>query len=551
MGKLWVVVAAAVACIVAAPVARAEEPAPANERSRPIYGIGEPATYHVETEHGVIYGEVVRPVDPTTGTPIDGVPVILTISPYNVLREPNITESRSPAPDNSPVGEYFVPRGYARAVFDVLGTHSSTGCYDYGGTKEREAAAAVVDFLGELPWTNGKVGMIGISYDGTTQLAAAIEQPEHLAAIVPQAALSRHYDYVFSNGVPHVKPPAQGTPTGMDWGFGGPPILDRSDPARNLDLVQSRADECDKVEHTRRAPQDDPVYDDFWVQRDYRAVAHLIDVPVLLEAGWLDVNVHPLHSTRLFQALRPEVPKRLSLGPWDHGDGTFADAMDVRHAWFDEFLLGLDTGVLDEPAVDNQPVNGARDDDDTWPPSETTIVEIELVDGAPSAGQAGVREGASVFTDNNPAFTGYEVNQPDPASSYLAYETPPLPRDVRISGTPRLRLRATSSNDSTHYCVSVATWPVIQAVTMGNFNTRNRNGLHVSEPLVPGQPYDATIELYDTDIVVPQGQSLFISLAGTTAYCRQDDNQPGSTNDILAGSVLELPVSEGAEAFSE
>jgi X-Pro dipeptidyl-peptidase len=432
-------------------------------------------------------------------------------------------------------------------VFDVPGTHNSSGCFDFGGTAEREAAAAVVDHLGELPWTNGKVGMIGISYDGSTQLEAAVEQPEHLAAIVAQAPVSSQYHYLFWAGTPLIKTPVHGTAV-YDFVTAGAPPTDRSDPAANIPVAEDRVAPCDRLEHQQRVGESDPVFDEFWAQRSYLALAERIEAPILLEAGWLDTNVRARNSTRLFQALRPEVPKRLSIGQWDHGSGQFEDSVDLRHAWFDEFLLGLHTGVRDQPEVDNQPTNGERRAEPTWPPRGTTMVDLALVDRAPGIGEAGLREGESIFTDNNPAFTGFETDTPDLASTYVAYETAPLAEDVRISGAPRLRIRATSTNASTHYCVNVITWPTIQSITEGYLNTRNRNGLDVSEALVPGQPYDATIDLYDTDIIVPKGQSIFVWIASTSLYCRQDD-QPGSTNDILPGAVLELPISAGAAAL--
>src|SRR5680860_1344179 len=87
-------------------------------------------------------------------------PVLLTYSPYNSLGEPE------PARDS--LGETFVPKGYARVVADVLGTRGSTGCWNYGGAKEQQSGVDVVKYLANRPWSNGKVAMIGGSYNGTT-----------------------------------------------------------------------------------------------------------------------------------------------------------------------------------------------------------------------------------------------------------------------------------------------------------------------------------------------------------------------------------------------
>ena len=76
--------------------------------------------YSVETEHGTIHGEVTRPVVP------DGVkvPIILTYSPYTIIRSP---QNAPGCNANDAVGRYFAPRGYARASFDVVGTRESGG----------------------------------------------------------------------------------------------------------------------------------------------------------------------------------------------------------------------------------------------------------------------------------------------------------------------------------------------------------------------------------------------------------------------------------------
>jgi predicted acyl esterase len=122
-------------------------------------------------------------------------PVILTYSPYNVLGEGEETTDS--------YGQRYVPRGYARAVADVIGTHNSSGCWDYGGAKEQQSGVDLVNFLAAQPWSNGRVAMIGGSYDGTTanMVAARSADAPGLAGIVPIAAISRWYGYAYSHGI--------------------------------------------------------------------------------------------------------------------------------------------------------------------------------------------------------------------------------------------------------------------------------------------------------------------------------------------------------------
>lgn len=198
--------------------------------TEPEYELGAPESFYAptefehegETESPKLYGEVIRPVDPDTGEVVEDVPVILTYSPYNDLRSANRqapdalklsgydpTTGEPPEQDdvddestaNDAVAQYYVKRGYARAMVDLVGTRNSQGTYDYGGIRERLTGKQLVEWLADQPWTNGKVGMVGGSYDGTTQWAAAIEQPEGLATIVPQVAIDRWYDYAYIGGV--------------------------------------------------------------------------------------------------------------------------------------------------------------------------------------------------------------------------------------------------------------------------------------------------------------------------------------------------------------
>ena len=110
----------------------------------------------------------------------DPQPVILTYSPYNTLGDP------PPLTDDS-IGNRYVPRGFARAKGDLLGTRGSSGCWDYGGNREIQSGIDVVKFLaGKTPdvdgnfitWSTGKVAMIGGSYEGTTANMVAARGPE-------------------------------------------------------------------------------------------------------------------------------------------------------------------------------------------------------------------------------------------------------------------------------------------------------------------------------------------------------------------------------------
>jgi X-Pro dipeptidyl-peptidase len=519
-------------------------------KSEPIYTEHVQTEHRIETAHGDIFGFVSRPVVP------DGVkvPTILTYSPYNSLG--------CPTNDDCDVTDsYFTPRGYARAVFDVVGTRESSGCYDYGGIAERETGKAVVDWLGTQDWSNGKVGMIGGSYDGTTQWAAAVEAPEHLTTIVPQVAIDRWYDYAYGQGIRYTlnseSTTDEGfdTPLAFDFGFGFLPPADVDDPLAFAEALSGRINPCERIQHTQYGYDPDPVYDEFWDERDYRARAGNIKASVLIEGQWQDHNVKHWDSTRMYDALPDDLPKRLIMGQQDHSANVFEDARDIRHAWFDYWLLGLDTGVMDLPPVDTLPKNGDRVQEQAWPPVGTRDVPLPLVAGEPTTGQLGLTSPDQTWDDINPAFSEDDMLAGRGAEAYATFATGPLAAAVRISGSPQLELSATTDAVSTHLT------PVLfdvdpeagsTVITRGFLNTRNRNGLDKSETLTAGEPYTATVELWDTDYIVASRHEIQLVLMSSNSIwaLSEDDSRATTTAHVLgdeAGpSHLVLPVSAGA-----
>ena len=90
--------------------------------------------------------------------------------------------------------ENFVPHGFGVAQVSVFGTGDSNHCMDLMGHDEQAGIKAAVDWLGTQEWSNGKVGAIGKSYDGSTPWNAAASGTEYLATIVPMSGLIGVHD---------------------------------------------------------------------------------------------------------------------------------------------------------------------------------------------------------------------------------------------------------------------------------------------------------------------------------------------------------------------
>ena len=520
--------------------------------SQPIYAAQPSQPLTVLTPYGAIRGDVILPDVP----PGAKVPVILTYTPYSALYQALDPRRESRADDA--VADYFVPRGYARAVFDVVGTYGSTGCTDFGGNGERKTGAAVVDFLGSQLWSNGKVGMIGGSYDGTTAIAAAVEAPKHLVTIVPQVAIDRWYDYMYNDGVRMtlednpggLADPPLDSPADYDAVYGVVPPYPSltSDPTGVAGVFADHLNPCNRVDNQTRGYQTDPIYDEFWVERDYRRLAGNVKASVLLEGAWLDDNVKHWATTRFFSAL-PEgegaPAKRMVIGQWSHSASQFPDAQKLRLAWFDHFLKGIDNGVLDRPAVETQGSDGVRRMESSWPPAGTTDVAFSFTPGPAVGPQFAAAGGDASWSDTNPALTESLILDNACADTCARFTTPPTETDARIVGSPTLQLVATTDATSTHVApvlLDVAPSGDAEVITRGLLNSNQRNGLGASAPLSAGAPWEATIELWDTDWTLAKGHRLELVLVSSNATWGLSDTTRATTTLQLERSTFTVPL---------
>jgi X-Pro dipeptidyl-peptidase len=510
----------------------------------------------VETPYGTIRGDVILPNVPD-GTQV---PVILTYTPYSVLYH-SLDPRRESRADDA-VADYFVPRGYARAVFDVVGTYGSSGCTDFGGDGERKTGAAVVDFLGTQPWSNGKVGMIGGSYDGTTAIAAAVEAPEHLVTIVPQVAIDRWYDYMYNDGVRMtlednaggLADPPLNSPLDYDTVYGVVPPYPSltSDPVGVAGVLADHLNPCNRVENQQRGYQTDPVYDDFWVERDYRALAGNVEASVLLEGAWLDDNVKHWATTRFFSALgdgEGAPHKRMVIGQWSHSASRFPDAQKLRHAWFDYFLKGIDTGVVDLPPVETQGSDGIRRAEVSWPPAGTQDVAYSFTGGAADGSQFGANGMAPSWSDHNPSLTEDLILASRCGDTCARFSAPPVSATTRIVGSPRLTVTASTDATSTHLVpvlIDVAPNGSGKVITRGLLNSNQRDGLNTSKPLTPGAAWSATVELWDTDWTLAKGHRLELVLVSSNATWGLPDETRATTSIDLGATSMSIPLLEMA-----
>ncbi|WP_306059857.1 CocE/NonD family hydrolase [Natronococcus wangiae] len=500
------------------------------------------------TETPSLYGEIIHPVD-SAGQRITDVPVILTYSPYNDLYQA-LNGGESPAKDG--IAEFFVPRGYARAQFDLIGTRNSGGYYDYGGIRERLSGKKLVDALGQKEWSNGRIGMIGGSYDGTTQLAAAIEAPEHLEAIVPQVAIDRWYDYRFHGACPW---DTYGTPTLFDFGFGLIPPAAVDYPDELLDSLTTRVEPSNRLEHEIRSYEYDPTYDEFWIERDYRRRAENVDCAVMMEAGWEDRNVKRWGTTRFYEALSDDHDKRLVVGDWDHSAGQYPDIEALYHAWFDHWLVDdVETDVMNLPPVDVQSASSPRTQFDEWPPAARDELAFGFVDHDAEQGELELLgTGVSSFEDGSPPIGEDEMfDERSSGEDHLMFESRPLEDELRIAGHVSADLLVASEDDTWFTAVVYERGADGNAriFARGFWNSRFRSGIDDERETPTDRTYRVPIECWDIDWTVAEGSRLGLVVASDNDdWVRHDSSNEGTNQVVLEESSLRFDgIAEGLEA---
>ena len=477
-----------------------------------------------------IHVEIARPAGDAKA------PVILTYSPYNT-----IGETRRPNLANDTLGKRFLPKGYARAVADVLGTRNSTGCWDYGGPLEQQSGVDLVNALAEQPWANGKVAMIGGSYDGTTanMVAAAGAEAKGLAAIVPQAAISRWYGYAYQDGVRYFMNSEVPTDEGFDTPLAFDLGLARTPPtqAAGAPALEDRVKPCDVDDHTGHGYDRTPDYDGFWLERDYRKDAARFRVPALVTHGWQDYNVKQSEGTDLFRALqeRSKAPfNKLFVFQGAHGTPDHDQYATLVERFFARTLKGERNGIATEPPVWTEGRSGTKTvalrTEDAWPPRGTRTRSFAIEPGS--------------YTDSGAQTEETALRAPKAEQGWLYSESAPLKYDLRMTGAAVVDLTMTLNRTSGHLAptlVDVAPGGSTTAISRGFLNLQYREGLERARAVEPGKAFRARVRLAPQDQTIPAGHRIGLVLASSNVVWALPDS-PGAGVTVLDGSALKVPA---------
>lgn len=478
------------------------------------------------------------------------------------------TQVRRPIISKSHV-ETWVPRGYIVVHSSSPGTGLSQGSPTVGGDNESLAPKAVIDWLNgratgfttpdgdqkvEAYWTTGKVGMTGTSYNGTLPVAAATTGVEGLEAIIPIAPNTSYYHYYRSHGL--IRHPGGWMGEDIDVLYD----FIHSGPVDKRAYSDSTVRDTEMVNGMDRLNGD---YNDFWAGRDYLNDIAPFKAALLMSHGFNDWNVVPVHSLRIYEAVKAKgVPAQIFYHQGGHGG---PPPLTMMNKWFTRYLHGVENGVEKDARAwivrENDKMTEPTPYED-YPNPAASPVQLYLTAGAPQRGELGLdpvpKQGTETLVDNF-SFSGAALAEAELTHHRLIYMTPILKEDVHISGKASITIKLTSSKPAVNLSVWLVSLPwnnrrkakiTDNIITRGWADPQNYRSLRESESLKPGKFYEMTFDLQPDDQVIPKGQQIGLMIMSSdrdfTLWPK-----PGTELTVdLDATFLSLPVVGGREAFT-
>lgn len=440
----------------------------------------------------------------------------------------------------------LLPRGYAVVFGDLGGNGGSGGCWDFMGPVERESAYAMVEAIAAQDWSDGQVGMFGLSYDGMTQVMAASDQAPHLVTVVPASALTEAYKGLKMHGV-HYGGGWHQTIAGYESSsVGGPvPFVGGGSIPPNQERVPGwmetaqASPECMAGNHAGDQPTG--AYTDYYRQRDFRPLGPGVKASVFVTQGFEDGAVKPDNHGAWFDGV-PGL-KKLWIGHWYHqypnalGAGR-TDLYLTFHRWFDHTLYQVDNGIDREPMVDVQDSQGRWRHEGQWPPADAATTVLAAGADGRLTDPAAAGEGEVAFGGPTGA-TGLVLTDPQ---GTVAMESAAFPGGLHIAGVPVVNM--TFVPDGAAGYVVARLYEGDKLVSQGAANALFAGGLDAPQPLEPGQPVRLRIAMYPTDWAVEPGGKLRLELATLDGdgWFDPDPTLAGFTLQAGPDARLELPT---------
>lgn len=436
----------------------------------------------------------------------------------------------------------LIREGFAIAAVNMRGTGISEGCFQWGSPVDVRDGYVLVEGLADQEWSNGKIGMYGLSYTAYSQLLAMAGDPPSLEAVLPVEGVVDLWSFYMQNGAAlsggvaypigwdalvglsaaHNDPERADCPERIGFGTASADIATTGDKTawfRERDLLDRVADS--------RVPM-------FYVH------GHLAGVPT---------NGHTLQIEGLYESRRPQTT-RMALGHWGHnfdvGEG-FID--DVVH-WFDHHLRNgpnrVKTGV-----VEYQDDTGSWYETRRWPP-RSDRTELYLSGTSLVGDESDVQPSERRF-QAEPSDTGMAAE--DCGHGQLRYVSGPIAETVRLAGNAVVSTTLSSTHPGGNYVAKLfhtpgaggCPDPEATEFTRLFADLRHWQTPGQSRPFPVAEPTPVTFETQSFATEIPAGNRIVLVVSGGDSTIQPRESHPNvavSTGSDRAGSI-DLPVVDG------
>jgi putative CocE/NonD family hydrolase len=349
---------------------------------------------------------------------------------------------------------WWVARGYACVRVDTRGSGKSPGLSDPGGHQEGLDFYDSIEWAARQPWCNGNIGTSGISYHAATQWKVASLGPPSLKAMIPWEGYADVYrDSVYHGGIFQLYFLSTWYATQMAHHLLGDAQEYNPDAFRNERLYNYMRHSLDTG---------------WWDTR--RADPKKVTIPFYSAGNWTGHNLHLRGNTEMFVNAASK-HKKLRIHTGTHYHAFYAEeARRDQLRWFDHWLKGIDTGILDEPPVKIMIRTGGGTPGDyqfrfenEWPLARTQWTKLYLradrpdplpdpmgVEGGfaatPPAAEKALTYSATGTTKAGVASASSTMTSGGPMNrTGVSFQTEPLAQDTEVTGPVKLVLWVSST----------------------------------------------------------------------------------------------------------
>lgn len=520
-------------------------------------------------------------------------PVLLTMCPYGkdlhftefAPANPTIKKEYEEMQDKSPLlsweapdPEFWVPEGYAILRIDERGIGKSPGKLDIISVGLKEDFYDAIEWAGTQDWSNGKVGLLGISYLAMSQWSVASLQPPHLTCMIPWEGTVDYYaEFTFPGGM---------FSSGfIDFWWKNGVLANQYNPDGRLTEEELKENRVEFPEYARN----NTLRTKEWIDRS--ADLSKIEIPFLSVSNWFSAGIHTRGNFRAFENA-PSPHKWLLVNIGSHILKFYSvEGRELQKKFLDYWLKGIDTGLMQEPRVKLAIPTGGSDYtwryENEYPLARTKWEKHYLDASSKSLMSNKIGETSTVeFSGDHDKesrnwghpFMLEKFDKTENRDKRVLFESAPFENKTEILGPIKLKLWASSTTNDMDIFVSlrhidaegveivndgsnIGNAPIAQGWLRASLRKLDPQKSTDQKPyysfdevqkIESNKPYPLEIELWDAAMVVKKGHSLLIEIGSQNqsgcAYFLQtsDDRNWDADVTIHTGgkfdSYLQLPI---------